>query len=373
MNIGLMKNRFQGRSGMKYVKTIVLLMSIGGLGCLNTKSVDPEFELTALDIIVPEPTAKEPTAKEPTAKEPTAEEINMVLSDVHGSLEQRILMISEKFLHKPYELGVCGEGRVGDFSQKPLTTFTKFDCVTFIEAVLALAHVQEREDQEKAAAEFMEHLKSIKYFDGNPSFVTRKHFSELDWFPDNEKCGYVRDITQELYPDSVHATALINKRRWFELKSKKDVAGYSLTSLTDEERERRVQKLQAKAGLLPDEQQEVAITYIPIEQCFNHNFQKNFPRVSIFGIIRNNHVTIDGQEGSEIYSQDAPFMSHVGFIIRTDDGQLWVRHAPASARMVIDMPFDTYMKERMLNVIRSSTGARKTESTVVGLSIYAVL
>ena len=63
------------------------------------------------------------------------------------------------------------------------------DCVTYVEVVLALAKTA-------PGSSFTELLKRIHYKNGIPNFISRNHFTSLDWIPNNS--FLVEDITQSL-------------------------------------------------------------------------------------------------------------------------------------------------------------------------------
>ena len=54
-------------------------------------------------------------------------------------IAERIDFLTQLFLGKPYILGAQGEGKQGEFDQSPLYRFDGFDCVTYVNNILALA------------------------------------------------------------------------------------------------------------------------------------------------------------------------------------------------------------------------------------------
>ena len=52
---------------------------------------------------------------------------------------ERLAIVSSAFLGRPYFWGPLGEGAEGDFDQYPLYRADLFDCLTFVETVLAVA------------------------------------------------------------------------------------------------------------------------------------------------------------------------------------------------------------------------------------------
>ncbi len=98
-----------------------------------------------------------------------------------SSATNRLLEISASFLGRPYLLGPAGEGVDGDFDQRPLSTWEKFDCVTYVEAVLALSLIHNPSNDPQANLQmYYQNLIEIKYSDDNNiSFLTRNHFTEI--------------------------------------------------------------------------------------------------------------------------------------------------------------------------------------------------
>lgn len=71
-----------------------------------------------------------------------------------------------------------------------------FDCVTYVESVLALARVFKAGRPEFAA--FTDELRRIRYRGGElDGYVSRLHYFS-EWIADNEELGLVRDITRDL-------------------------------------------------------------------------------------------------------------------------------------------------------------------------------
>jgi len=92
-------------------------------------------------------------------------------------------------------------------------SFTKVNCVTFVELVLALAtldsNLKSYQDIQNA---FELNLKKIRYFNGKPSFWARKHFFSSEWIPGNE--SLLQDISPNLPVTESIATARIDRLSW---------------------------------------------------------------------------------------------------------------------------------------------------------------
>ena len=105
------------------------------------------------------------------------------------SLAECIAAVSAPLLGRPYLQGATGEGRGVD--PDPPVRYDAFDCVTFIEEVLALALAP---DPGSAAL----YRNALRFHQGRSSYEERNHFFAAQWIPRNLANGLLRDITAEL-------------------------------------------------------------------------------------------------------------------------------------------------------------------------------
>jgi len=103
-----------------------------------------------------------------------------------------ILEVGKFFLGAPYMAGTLETKR----AEHLVINLRKFDCVTFVENVVALARfIKSREKSFKA---FQRLLQQIRYRQGRlQGYSSRLHYFS-DWIHDNEKKGIVRDVTSEI-------------------------------------------------------------------------------------------------------------------------------------------------------------------------------
>lgn len=253
-----------------------------------------------------------------------------------ANLEDRIMAVSSYFLHRPYSLGPAGEGEDGDLDQKPLSTWDKFDCVTFIEAVMALSLIHPRSRDHRLNLEnYYDNIKLIKYHSDEISFLTRNHFTEMDWIPYLNNIGLLQDITKSIFPSAPIRTKIIDKKLWFMQKTTKDLF---LPDATEEEKNEILHDFKNKVINLDFQPQDVELHYLPFHQLMNKEVQKKLPRISIFSLIRGEHPT----------NPHIPVMvSHQGLLIRKEDHQLYIRHASTSTMTVMDIALDDYITLRL--------------------------
>lgn len=266
----------------------------------------------------------------------------------------RIAAISEYFLDADYLLFPLGEGETGKFNQLPLYRTDAFDCVTYVETVLALAHASNLE-------QFKENMLNIRYQCGEPSFVTRNHFTSIDWNKNNTYNGYVKDITYKFVdefgdPIAKVANTVIDKPSWYQQFKADNIK--LLKSVSPRKSEQLLNDLHDLSQQVQKEQS--AMLYLPISKLFDNAGNPNqyifdqIPDASIIDIIRPNWDLVK-QIGTSLH------VSHVGFAIR-NNGELYYREASSVENKIIDIPLTEYLQQYDNN----------PNTTVKGIAVLAV-
>lgn len=114
------------------------------------------------------------------------------------NLPKRLDRISEFLLGRPYAEGSLGGGP--QLAEEFRVSLSAFDCVTFIETVLALALARTIE-------EFIDTVRRIRYEDGEIDWFRRNHYM-VDWASNNEERGFITNITSG--PDTVEKTCTLS-------------------------------------------------------------------------------------------------------------------------------------------------------------------
>ena len=112
--------------------------------------------------------------------------------------------IGAEYLGAPYLNDPLGEGVPPDTD--PLFRDDAFDCVTFVETVLAGGDAGK--------------LIQIRYRDGDVDFVNRNHFMETDWLGNNS--DLVENVSK-LYGKTALRHIVIDKQNWFRVVHNIDV------------------------------------------------------------------------------------------------------------------------------------------------------
>lgn len=281
-------------------------------------SVGLVFSLKALDIPIT----------------PTSDDVEAVLSrckDRQG-LTARVECFSAQFLGRPYnEAGPLGEGLASEYDPDPLYRFDSFDCTTFIETVMALAHSENFE-------EFKNHLLRLRYKDAKVSFVTRNNFPDVEWTTNNIADGYFFDQSTRILPDAPFAETQIEKRAWLEMMTETRLSAHYPMSAE------KLAALRAEGAKLPLEEQVISsrFQYIPIAAALDSQtgeaLLSRLPDLSVINIVRPNWDL-------KKYIGTNMNVGHQAFLIRID-GKLFMRHASSlGEKKVQDIAFTDYLKK----------------------------
>ena len=224
-------------------------------------------------------------------------EIDSLIKDIsrtHSTTKEKIAVYSRLALGTLYVHGCLGEGLKGKYDQDSPIDFSRVDCMTFCEQILALAISNNYNDT-------FNNLQKIRYHDGNIRFTTRNHFVMADWLPHNQ--WLLRNITEEkggtLCRDMVKT---IDRRKFAE-----SFGCYDTKSFPPPQR--------------------ISIKYIPKKYL-----------LTISGKLKGGEIIV------LITTRDGIFASHLGFIIQNKDGSLIFRHASLTHKKVIDEPYDLLCK-----------------------------
>lgn len=117
---------------------------------------------------------------------PNVRRVRQLLSraNPHRTVPARVEALSANLVGSPYE----AHGLVGSAETPEVFTASLegFDCVTYVETVLALARAS-------APGEFVEELRRIRYDGGNVEWARRNHYM-TDWVRRNARAGLVRPV-----------------------------------------------------------------------------------------------------------------------------------------------------------------------------------
>ncbi len=129
----------------------------------------------------------------------TPEEADRELQDLQQlSFPKRIVAVSERFLGAAYRLDSLGEGRGEDAD--PTFRLDAFDCLTFVETVMAMAESNSLEDAKKT-------LQFIRYKQGRIGWRFRHHLTWGQWLVENIEARRVEISTRRIAGDAAKSSA----------------------------------------------------------------------------------------------------------------------------------------------------------------------
>ena len=127
------------------------------------------------------------------------------------SLDQRLDRVSKLLLQRPYKVDAIGEGKAPD--SDPIFRYDVFDCLTFVEEVLALTLPYDPLDAPKIR-------QRLRYgSDGGIDYDNRNHFMLQQWIPNGIESGILEDVTSDLGA-SVLMEKTVSKNTWMRWKSR---------------------------------------------------------------------------------------------------------------------------------------------------------
>lgn len=212
--------------------------------------------------------------------------------------------ISHSLLNIPYSRDPLGEN--GGIDKDPIYRFDKFDCLTFVETVLALTFNKNSDDFENI-------IKRIRYKDGEVDIKKRNHFINPDWIQNNS--DFVKEATKSV-ADKINSKLSVSKimldrKTWFKKNYNIDVNV---------------------------EEQEAVLDYIPLDTLLEK--EAELTRAITEPMILN--IVIHKPEFKKRYGSEIN-TSHIGFLIPTENG-LTFRHASFHKEKVVDDEFFRYLR-----------------------------
>lgn len=264
----------------------------------------------------------------------------------------RLEQISAYFLGQPYILGALGEGESGRFDQSPLYRTDGFDCVTYVNTVLALFYAGN-------LSEFKNKMAELNYRNAQVSYQNRHHFMCIDWNKANAQLGLIEDVTHKIVDSSglsvaMIAQALIDRPNWLHHRQLSDLK--LLQPLTIEQAKQRLTELHDLADQLSIEQSN--LPYLPFSKLFDAQGNANLhlfsqiPAGAIIEIVRPNW-DLRQQIGTYLN------ISHAGFIFRNKNTLIF-REASSLLKQVCDVPLIDYLQGYL------------TSTTIKGINIQTI-
>lgn len=242
-------------------------------------------------------------------------------------LAARVECISRRFVGLPYRLDPCGEGHGAIVDPDPPFRFDAHDCMTMAEHVLALAFAD-------SFGDFLGNLQEIRYRGAHVCYGCRLHFLSADWMPENERNGFIRNITQRIGgPATRTVEAEIDHLEW--IRKRTDLAGDpKIAAFSD------FLMLGAAAQL-------VRVNFIPIPAFFECHAE--------FGIMHEEMIARLPEASILLMIDDQEDIDRIGVIVRhmallfvprSADGSIgepFIRHGSSRHGEIYDEPLLDYL------------------------------
>lgn len=256
----------------------------------------------------------------------------------------KLKTIANFFLYKPYVLEPLGEGIHAIFSQQPLYRTDQFDCVTYVDTVLALHRAS-------TLAAFKENILRIRYRNAMVDYRKRTDwFTDLEWIPNAQNLRWLKDITNDIVDTNKHVIAQsaltkIDKPNWYRTRSMKTLQLLSPVPSQAILQQRLTQLHQFGNEC---EAQASSLTYLPLTKILTSSgqlssfFTTQLPAFSIIIIVRPNWNIRDHFPGYPNGYGTNLNVSHLGLCLR-DAQQYFFYHASSLQQRVVMQPLHDYL------------------------------
>jgi len=222
------------------------------------------------------------------------------------SLAEGIEFFSLKLLGQPYQAGLLDQSPTEDL----FLSLTQFDCVLFVESVLAIAHSAKlpSHSPKNLTTSFAQEVQNLRYRDGiRNGYCSRLHYFS-EWLENNQTHGYLKNISQSL------GGIPLNKSLQFMSRHR-----HSYPQLQDQETYNCIVSME-------DRLQSLAMHYIPTESI--DRIEDQLQPGDIIAI------------ATEIPHLD---VTHTGLIYRTQDGRKGLIHASPSGSVRLASHLSRYV------------------------------
>ena len=255
----------------------------------------------------------------------------------NSSMTQRLHWFSKHFLGIIYVLGSLGEGPNARYDQFPRYRIDAFDCDTYVNTVLALALAN-------SLPNFKQCINKLRYKNGDISYINRNHFTSIDWNENNQKRGFLKDITLTIHDKNNHLVAIygyaeINKPKWYAHKTQNTIR---IDTNKKELLEKRLSELKSKANNLEIKTSKLA--YLP----FTALFPEKKPDFYLFSQIPDGAIIEIIRPNWDLRKQIGTFLdiSHLGFTF-WENGTLYFYQASYQYGKVVAVPLIDYLKDAL--------------------------
>lgn len=236
-----------------------------------------------------------------------AAQANQWHADPFGLIVQKT---GEVFLGRPYEAGMLDRPT----EETLIVSLESFDCVLYVEAVLALARGIAVKDY--SFATFEQHLQDQRYRNGQlDGYCSRLHYFS-EWIANNEARGTVTNITQALGGDK------LDKQLTFMSTNRESYPRFA----TNDSLFQGIQQMEADLA-------DLTLFYIPQDRI-----RTVYDQLQPGDII----ATATHIEGLDV--------THTGFVHRNADGQTGLMHASTAGSVMVSPDIQAYIENNRVQI-----------------------
>jgi|GEM_PF-6395135 len=245
----------------------------------------------------------------------------------------KILAYSRYFIGKPYDTELGTNLIIWDKNRdkNELINLESFDCISYIEMVIALAEIKEPSAVPlKFKEQLAESLAKIMFHSSPISYVNRNHFMD-EWLKNNNEYFTMENVFAEL-PYAKVKTAMINKAGLLETQ----IANYVKDNLPEAERLKFTEKYSNQIKSIKPFKSD--ISYISFNDFLEHEQELTKQLVDKIHIIT---IIMDNPKLLELTKSEHN-IAHVGFVF-TKEGKLYFRHATSvEPKEIVEVPLEEY-------------------------------
>ena len=221
-----------------------------------------------------------------------------------------IQAIADYFIGTPYKAGLLDQSK----QESLVITLDRFDCVLFVETVLAMARGIAIKDYSYLT--FINHIRDQRYRQGKMNgYCSRLHYFS-EWITDNQKRGNVRDIGFELGGE------MINKPLFFMSKNRDKYSQIARNNTNYQ-----------CIATIEDSISQQRINYIPYYKIS-----------SVYSQLQPGDIIA---LATEINGLD---VTHAGLVYRNSDNNIGLIHASPRAATRMLLAIDRYLQEYNMSV-----------------------
>ena len=262
------------------------------------------------------------------------------------SSASRLELAAGLFLGKPYFLEPLGEGKNSLYSEEPLYRTDRFDCVTYVDTILALTASRD-------LPAFKNNIVRIRYTKGQPDYFHRTEwFTDLEWIPNARQLGWIINVTPDILsrigePVEKIAVTTIDKPNWYKVRPLQAIhrlpplpEGNAAISL--------LEQLHAKSEKFTP--QDSALDYLPLTALFDALGNPDLflfnqiPSGSVVAIVRPDWPIRDHFPGLPNGYGTNLNVSHLGIVLRTAEGLQFYNASSLHGKVMVE-PLIPYLKK----------------------------